>query len=71
MQKLLTRGEKGYFILPSSVHEVLLLEETGNEDRCGLYRMVREVNEKNVPREEFLSDSVYYFDRKTGRIRIL
>ena len=71
VQKLLTRGEKGYFILPSSVHEVLLLEETGNEDRCGLYRMVREVNEKNVPREEFLSDSVYYFDRKTGRIRIL
>ena len=71
VQRLLKEGGRGFFILPSSVHEVLLLEDTGREDRYELYRMVREVNEKNVPREEFLSDSVYYFDGKTGRIRIL
>lgn len=62
---------KGFFILPSSVHEVLLLADTGKESRRALYRMVNEVNERNVPPEEFLSDSVYYFDKKEGRIRIL
>ncbi len=69
--KRLAGEGRGFFILPSSVHEVLLLADTGRESRYELYRMVNEVNEKNVPREEFLSDSVYYFDRKTGRIRIL
>lgn len=62
---------RGFFVLPSSVHEVLLLADTGKESRFELYRMVNEVNAKNVPQEEFLSDSVYYFDRETGKVRIL
>lgn len=67
----LAGGKRGFFILPSSVHEVLLLADTGKESRFELYRMVNEVNERNVPLEEFLSDCVYYFDRKEGKIRIL
>ena len=69
--KLLAENKRGFFILPSSVHEVLLLADTGGERRFDLYQMVNEVNERNVPPEEFLSDSVYYFDRKEGRVRIL
>ena len=67
----LAGGKRGFFILPSSVHEVLLLADTGKESRFELYRMVNEVNERNVPQEEFLSDNVYYFGREEGRIRIL
>lgn len=68
---LLEREKKNFFILPSSVHEVLLLADTGKESRLDLYRMVQEVNEKNVPQEEFLSDNVYYYDRAEKRVRIL
>ncbi|HJA92984.1 MAG TPA: hypothetical protein H9717_07685 [Candidatus Eisenbergiella merdipullorum] len=69
--ELLAGEKKGFFILPSSVHEVILLADTGQESRSGLYRMVSEVNAGNVPQEEFLSNSVYYFDRKEKKIRIL
>ena len=58
-------------ILPSSVHEVILLADTGVEDREHLYDMVREVNAQNVPEEELLSDNVYYFSLKSGKITIL
>ena len=60
-----------FFIFPSSVHEVILLTDTGIEDREHLYDMVHEVNCQNVPQEELLSDSVYYFSRESGRITIL
>ena len=60
-----------FFIFPSSIHEVILLTDTGIEDREHLYDMVHEVNCQNVPQEELLSDSVYYFSRESGRITIL
>ena len=69
--RTLAGRKKGFFILPSSVHEVLRLADTGRESRFELYQMVNEVNERNVPQEEFLSDNVYYFGREEGRIRIL
>lgn len=66
----LAEEKRGIYILPSSVHEVVLLLDTEKVDRFGLYEMVGEVNERNVPEEEFLSDSVYYYDREKKKIRI-
>ncbi len=60
-----------FYILPSSVHEVILLPAQGNEDSEALKNMVREVNETQVEREEVLSDSVYYFDRKNSELYLL
>lgn len=50
-----------FFIIPSSVHEVLLIKETGDQDEEFLNRMVKEVNESQVEPEEVLSDHVYYY----------
>ncbi len=53
-------------ILPSSVHEVLLLPDDSEHD---FYRqMVREVNETQVEPEEVLSDHLYRYDRKKAKI---
>ena len=60
-----------FYILPSSIHEVILLPAQGDEDEEALEKMVREVNETQVEREEVLSDSVYYFNRKTGELSIV
>ena len=56
------------YILPSSVHEVIILADEGQIDKDKLEKMVREVNATQVEPEEFLSDYVYYFSRKTGKI---
>ena len=54
------RGD--YFILPSSIHEVLLLRDDGNMDYRALEAMVREINVTQVAPEERLSDQVYHYD---------
>lgn len=56
-------GEKGnIYIIPSSIHETILLpydEKTSAED---LKKMIHEVNSTQVAPEEVLSDSLYYYD---------
>ncbi len=55
-----TIGED-FWILPSSIHEVILVPESEVEDREKLKQMVREINETQVPIQEFLSDEVYLY----------
>lgn len=66
LERLADERACGFFILPSSVHEVILLADSGQEDPKSLSGMVREVNRENVPEEEFLSDHVYYYDKEGG-----
>lgn len=51
-----------FFILPSSVHEVLFVRDDGTFRREQLEDMVRSVNAAEVSERDFLSDSVYHYD---------
>ena len=51
-----------YYILPSSIHEVILLKDGGAEDEERLKWMIQQVNQEIVDAEEILSDSLYYYD---------
>lgn len=67
-----------FYILPSSIHELIIVPSSGavsgsgllgNDEDCvnHLKELVQAVNRGNVPREEWLSDSVYKYD---GEIRM-
>ena len=62
---------ENFYILPSSVHEILLLPDSGAEDARYLREMIREVNATQVEPEEVLSDNLYYFDRLKNRMEIV
>lgn len=68
LQDFASRLGSDLYILPSSIHEVLIIPA----DKSGSYEelsdMVREVNATQLSREEILSDHVYYFSRETGKI---
>ena len=49
-------------ILPSSIHEVLLIPYSEEMAEMDFQGMVREVNETSLSEEEILSDSVYIYD---------
>ena len=53
-----------FWILPSSVHEVILAVDTGTQSVKNLYGMVQSVNSEEVRPEERLSDHAYHYDRK-------
>lgn len=56
-------NEEGLWILPSSVHEVIILPKSEGKDVEELQEMVRGVNAdtENVPSTDYLSDSVYEY----------
>lgn len=56
--------KRNFFVLPSSVHECILVPDLGHYTRFELMKMVREVNQNQVEEEEILSYQVYYYDRK-------
>ena len=60
------RGD--FYILPSSIHEVILVPESFGLEPERMQEMVKEINQTGVALEEVLSDSVYYFDGEEIRI---
>ncbi len=60
-----------FFILPSSVHEVILVPDEGQVTREKLSQMVKEVNATQVEEQEQLSDFVYYYNAENrGIVRL-
>ena len=60
-----------FYILPSSVHELILLPDTADICAEELKKMVKEVNESVVAREEWLSEDVYYYDSEKRRVMLV
>jgi hypothetical protein len=53
-----------YFIIPSSIHEVLLVKDTGEMNSRDLAAMIKEVNATEVAPEDVLTDHAYHYDSK-------
>lgn len=53
-----------YFILPSSINEVIVVPDDGSLDPRELKEMVNEINHTQVAPEERLTDEVYHYDTK-------
>ena len=62
------RLDSDFYILPSSIHEVLLIPVQSAASYEELTSMVHEVNATQLAREEILSDHVYFYSRRTGTI---
>ena len=52
-----------FFVLPSSIHEVLIIPDDGKADFHELEAMVQSINETQVAPAERLSDNVYHYDK--------
>ena len=59
--------EGGFYILPASVHEVMLVPESDGIRKDYLESMVQEINEYVVSDMDYLSDRVYYYDKKAKK----
>lgn len=61
---------RNFYLLPSSIHEVILVPEESGTTLEELTQMVMEVNQTQVEEEEVLSDHAYYFDKETMQLVI-
>lgn len=62
------RLDSDLFILPSSIHEVLIIPAKSHSSPDELSDMVKDVNSSQLSREEILSDHIYYFSRENGQL---
>lgn len=54
--------KESYYVLPSSVHEMIIIPESKCPSRAELDEMIYEINRTQVEEEEILSDRAYYYD---------
>lgn len=60
-----------YYILPSSVDEVLLVRQSENLNAEELEEIVRSVNNDQVPEHMRLSDHIYSYDGQTQKLSMV
>ena len=60
-----------FYILPSSIHEAIFIPASEKLDKDEMKSMVKDVNETQVPKEDFLSNEVYFYDAEKNELRKL
>ena len=53
---------ENFYLLPSSIHETMIVPEGQSPSLETLQEMVKEINETQMDVEEVLSDYVYYYN---------
>lgn len=59
-----------FYILPSSIHEVILVPYRETYIKEQLSEMVKEINTTQVPKEDILSDQVYFYNYSNNSFEI-
>ncbi len=60
--------KSNFFLLPSSIHEVILMKDNGEMSAEELQRMVMDINRTQVDPAEVLSDEVYCYDYREQKL---
>ena len=68
VKRFAEENDRDFFILPSSVHEVILIPKVSGVSAEMLLEMVKEVNATQVEDIEVLSDNVYCYERESDRV---
>lgn len=71
LEGIADKNKKSLYIIPSSVHEVILLEESEKTVPAEIRKMIYEVNRTHVTPEEVLSDNLYFYDYSEKKVKII
>lgn len=69
LQEFAEKNDSNLFVLPSSIHEIMLVLDNGIYTVEELRDMVRSVNESTVEDIDKLSDEVYYFRKGSSFVQ--
>jgi len=57
-----------FYILPSSIHEVIILPKSISGLQCNMNSMIESINKEMLLPEEVLADHAYYYSRSDARL---
>ena len=61
LEKIQTKLDCDFYLLPSSIHEVIIVPDEGGFDRSELDEMVKTINATEVNPDDRLADHVFYY----------
>lgn len=70
LPKLFRRFGKGFYVIPSSIHEMILFPEPSDPQEASIFqpeefrKLIYHINRTELRPDERLSDSLYYYDGK-------
>ncbi|MCD7750483.1 MAG: DUF5688 family protein [Lachnospiraceae bacterium] len=64
MKEIGERLGTDYVVLPSSTHEMVIARDDGSRSAYEWEFMVADINQKEVPQNEHLTDNAYHYDRE-------
>lgn len=67
LQNFADKMQSNLYVIPSSIHELLVIPDAGVGPLSYLSDMVKDVNHNHVLQEEILSDCAYFYDYKEKR----
>lgn len=70
LERIAYRLDSNLIILPSSIHECIIMPDSGRFTIKTLQELVVEMNQNFLHPEEMLSDEVYYYQRKTKVLKM-
>ncbi len=69
LERIYTEMNEDYYILPSSVHELIAIPVSGCPQSVGeLMNMVKEINSTQLEQQDILSNSIYIYSHATGTL---
>jgi len=71
LKKFCLKIKRDCYILPSSVHEVILVPADAIADEHSLRGIVTDINRTQVAEDEVLADCIYYYSRAKDRIQMI
>lgn len=71
LDKLSNHMKYNLFLIPSSIHEWIIIYDDGTKEIPYLLNMIREVNDTQLEKEQILSYSLYYYDRQEECVMLL
>ena len=70
MERVAERLQSDFYIIPSSIHETIIVPTGENMDANSLIQMVHEVNSTVMVEEEILGDNVYFYSREKQELEV-
>ena len=68
LEDIANQIDEDFYILPSSIHEVIILPVSCSPSLTEINDMIVEINETQVTEEEVLSDHAYFYSKNEGRL---
>ena len=71
MEQLAEKLDGSFYIIPSSIHEVIVVSEHAQITEDSMTELLHQMNSEMEDEKEYLSDSIYFYDADKSSVKLV